>query len=159
MRYEFTPGDRYRFALRVDRSGGPDACWPWLGPIARNSYGITSYYGGRTWWYTHRLAYAMAHGAIPDGQDVCHRCDVRRCCNPAHLFAGSRLDNMRDAMVKGRTARGRGLPNTKLSEAIVREIRRAAAAGIQGKILASQYGVSPMTVSDILRGKTWRHVT
>jgi hypothetical protein len=53
----------------------------------------------------HRYAWEIANGAIPDGLEVLHRCDVPACCNPTHLFLGTQADNMRDASRKGRLRR------------------------------------------------------
>ena len=54
----------------------------------------------------HRLAWAAANGPIPDGMLVCHKCDVRSCINPNHLWLGTDADNIADRDAKGRTSRG-----------------------------------------------------
>ena len=33
---------------------------------------------------------------------ICHTCDVRHCINPLHLWRGTKSDNFRDAVKKGR---------------------------------------------------------
>ena len=53
-----------------------------------------------------RYAYEIWVGPIPDGKSVLHRCDNPACCNPAHLFIGTQLDNMRDMIAKGRGPKG-----------------------------------------------------
>ena len=81
----------------------PGGCWLWQGAI-RNGYGVVQVgtHAKPRAGYVHRLMFAAATGeAIPSGFDVCHTCDVRSCVNPAHLFLGTRLDNMRDSKAKG----------------------------------------------------------
>lgn len=50
----------------------------------------------------HRVAWTSANGPIPEGMNVCHHCDNRKCCEPGHLFVGTQSDNIRDAVAKGR---------------------------------------------------------
>lgn len=90
----------------------------------------------------HRHAYRLATGQpIPKGLDVCHRCDNRRCINPAHLFLGTRKENMEDAVMKGRQARGDDLPQTKVSAFVEQEIARMAREGMPYKEIAQQFGI------------------
>jgi hypothetical protein len=85
------------FWRSVDKSGGPDACWPWTG------YRMASGYGRNRHGYTHRYALQLALGRpLGPGMEACHTCDNPPCCNPAHLFEGTRLDNERDKTAKGR---------------------------------------------------------
>ena len=89
-----------RFWKKVDRSGGPDACWPWTGCLQSMGYGATHI--GRKYTLAHRASWVWLRGDIPDGMFVCHRCDNPRCCNPAHLFVGTAQDNTDDMLAKGR---------------------------------------------------------
>lgn len=91
-----------RFWSKVDRSGGPHACWPWLAKRARNGYGSFWYEGRNV--SAHRVAHVLAHGPVPAGLLVMHSCDNRPCCNPAHLSAGTASDNAHDKFRKGRGA-------------------------------------------------------
>jgi hypothetical protein len=88
-----------RFWAKVDRSGGPEACWPWTAyqqPTGYGRFGI-----GRKVFSANRIAYKMATGNDPMQSLVCHRCDNPPCCNPTHLFLGNHTDNGRDAASKG----------------------------------------------------------
>jgi hypothetical protein len=83
-------------------------CWLWTGALINTGYGVLGR-GGRNEGLVlaHRLSYALAHGVEPSSEmDLCHTCDVRRCVRPDHLFVGTRLDNVRDMMVKGRARFG-----------------------------------------------------
>jgi hypothetical protein len=88
-----------RFWAKVKRNA-PDACWPWVGVILGNGYGsLTAFNKADT---AHRVSWMLANGPIPTGLFVCHKCDVRSCVNPAHLFIGTAKDNTRDMIAKGR---------------------------------------------------------
>lgn len=91
--------------------------------------------------YGHRHIYRLMKGPIPDGLDVCHRCDNRKCINPAHLFLGTRAVNMADAVSKGRQARGSMLPQTKLTAFISAEIVALAKQGHQYQDIAARFGI------------------
>lgn len=93
-----------RFRSHVP-NGEPDACWLWAGRIGPDGYGwFTSLemFGHRRPVGAHRIAWMLANGPIAPRLLVCHHCDEPGCVNPAHLFIGSQLDNMRDAKAKGR---------------------------------------------------------
>jgi hypothetical protein len=94
----------------VDRSGGENSCWNWTKSTATKlHYGHLRYNGG--YEFSHRVAFILTHGEIPDGMHVCHSCDNPLCCNPAHLWLGTPLDNMRDREAKGRGRAGRNTVN------------------------------------------------
>lgn len=75
-------------------------CWLWTASKSRTGYGLASY-KGKT-WLAHRASWTATNGAIPEGKLVLHKCDVRACINPDHLFLGSYKDNMDDMYRKGR---------------------------------------------------------
>lgn len=149
-----------RFWSKVDQSGGPDACWPWTGPVRKNGYGYTTDFWDKI--LAHRMAFKLANGEIPRGKQVCHACDNPPCCNPKHLWAGSQSENLLDRNAKGRSNQRRGEddPKAKLTEDQVRAIRAAYVfrGGPSKRALAEQYGVSEWAIKDIIYRKTWRHV-
>ena len=112
--------------------------------------------------YAHRHAYEQAHGPIPDGLVVRHKCDNRRCINPDHLETGTKADNTQDMMERGRhrpvsipgAANGRAV----LSAEDVARIRQVFIKGhpeYGGAALARSYGVSGVQVCKIARGEAW----
>lgn len=149
-----------RFLSLLDRSGGPDACWPFIGAKS-NGYGSLRV-DGRT-AFAHRVSYELFVGPIPDGESVLHRCDNRPCCNPIHLFAGTQLANIQDCVAKGRFVPpprmvGSGHVEAKLTDNDVRAIRALSDQGMFQRDIAARFGVSQTLVSKIVRGVSWRHV-
>jgi predicted XRE-type DNA-binding protein len=145
-----------RFWKQVDRSVGPEACWLWTGFIRENGYGIIGIKGKE--YKSHRVSYFIEHGHIDNDRLVLHRCDVRSCVNPAHLFLGTPKDNSQDAVRKGRNTRLYGEQNgkAKLTRAEVLSIRRMCKRqGVYQKTVAKQFGVSEATVSYIVNGGRW----
>lgn len=165
MRYQFTPRIIIRFWSKVDRSGGPDACWPWMAGMDKDGYGKFSYPGNR-YARAHRVSWSIANGPIEDGLYVCHTCDNPSCVNPSHLFIGTNTDNMRDKVKKGRhnynaawNPIGSKNPRAKLSDAQVIEARRRwLQGGISKSQLAREMGVSSTLMSWVITGKVWRHL-
>lgn len=149
--------DVARFWSKVDRSGGPNACWPWRGYRNRKGYGV---FGIRTGVSTlaHRVAWHIDTGKQPDEMKVCHRCDNRPCCNPAHLFLGTQLENMRDCVAKGRKERGSKVAIAKLTEGQVILIREMYERYVPLPTIAETFGISQVTVRDVATGKTWKHI-
>ncbi|WP_313471247.1 HNH endonuclease signature motif containing protein [Atlantibacter hermannii] len=78
-------------------------CWIWTGKLNASGYGVARF--GRKEKRIHRFMYAKYKGD-PGELMVCHRCDVRSCINPDHLFLGTAADNIHDCMAKGRFAPG-----------------------------------------------------
>ena len=103
----------------------------------------------------HRLAWELTYGPIPDELVVRHRCDNPPCCNPAHLELGTRLDNSRDCVERGRSARGSRLPHSKLIPAQVLEIRRLGDGGASIASIARQFGISWLQARRIVRRERW----
>lgn len=82
-----------RFRAGLDTSAGPDACWPWTRGHDGGGYGMF-HVDGRV-DRTHRIAYRLAFGSIPDGFTIDHLCRNRGCGNPRHLEAVTHSENVR----------------------------------------------------------------
>ncbi len=137
------------FWAKVDRRG-PGECWPWIGSRIPNGYGQVKYHGQA--YTAHDLAYILTNGPIPSGMLVMHSCDNPPCCNPAHLSAGTNLDNSRDMVKKNRHINicGERHWNAKLTDEQVRTIRKDIRRPC---IVAKEYGVSPTHVSYLKSGR------
>jgi HNH endonuclease len=165
-----------RFWEKVNKT---DTCWLWLGSVGSHGYGQISHnLRMRT---AHTFSYETFVGKIPKGLWVLHRCDVRSCVNPQHLFLGTRADNIADMIQKGRSwaqtsreavvANGHRnrhfLPvlfgeknyNAKLTHDKVRSIRQLWTAGAVSKTaLGKRFGVSRTAISYVVDGKRWKDV-
>lgn len=133
-----------------------DTCWLWTGATRPNGYGVLSIQNRAV--RVHRISYEMHFGPIPAGLLVCHRCDVRNCIRPDHLFLGTYRENNHDMMAKDRFARGERAKAAKLTAADVIAIRRQYTEGATMQALAERYGVSLVQVHRIIHRKRWQHV-
>lgn len=164
----FSPGSsmgkhcdwRCRFrSIQADFSG--NGCWEWPLSVQKESgYGQFQIFGAfSTMESAHRASFRLEHGGIPVGLFVLHRCDNRRCFNPAHLFLGTAADNSADMMAKGRFNHDRDLrrleehPNAKLTVAATTAIRASNETAVP---LAKRFGVSESAIRQARRGATWK---
>lgn len=135
-------------------------CIEWQGCVQANGYGRIRFAGKTR--YVHRVACELAHGPIPEGFDVCHRCDNRKCLNPEHLFVGTRNDNMQDCVSKGRISRGDAHSKTisnkgkKLTGEEARIIRMAANEGMKTRTLATVFMVDISLIRMIKNNLIWQ---
>jgi hypothetical protein len=146
-------------------------CWLWLGSLG-GGYGIIRVNGKII--KAHRFSYEEHKAPIPTGLFVCHHCDNPPCVNPAHLFVGTQSDNLLDAGRKMRTgmqrypekshfkthkinySRGESHGLSKLTQRNADDIRMLHRAGTKRIELSRLFGVAPTTISDVIKGRTWR---
>lgn len=145
-----------RFLEKITRVDGFD-CWLWSGVRDTSGYGMIK--DGPNHRKSNRIAWELYRGPIPDGLQVLHRCDVRHCVNPDHLFLGTNTTNVIDRTVKGRSNRplGERHPHAKLDDATVRAIRRAPTRAA-AMALSVALNISPHTIDDVRYGRSWKHV-
>jgi hypothetical protein len=147
------------FWARVKKS---DGCWEWTGltyksPKNSTPYGVLGWCGKTN--RSHRVAYELTKGPIPEGMMVLHTCDNTLCCNPEHLYAGTQADNMRDVRERGRR-KGIGLGanngRAKVTQAQAEAIRVVyAAGGVSQQQIGKLYEISQFAVSSIIRNKRY----
>lgn len=185
-RLHVTPKTEARFWRRVAYTANTTECWLWTGAKDRDGYGSMSV--GRARTQAHRFAWLSSRGDIPkDKPCVLHDCDNPACCNPTHLWVGTRADNNKDRHIKRRDAAGdrngsrvhpesrpRGDANTsrsrpwtrprgersgtaQLNNAQVRRIR-VLYPSVSQERLAKLFGVAQATISRVIRRITWSHV-
>ncbi len=104
----------------------------------------------------HRFIYEALRGRTLTDIVLRHSCDNKQCINPKHLKPGTHADNVKDRVLRGRTATGEQNGRAKLNENSVKVILNSSLAQ---KDLADIFGVDPKVIYDIRRRNTWRHVT
>lgn len=148
------PNDIQRFWSKV-QIGNPQECWPWIAHHrTKSGYGVICLMppGGKTNYRSHRVAFHLATGQDPLDLYVCHSCDNRLCCNPAHLWLGTNQDNQVDSVLKGRS-------RAKLDVEKVRQIRSLHASGATNSELARRFKINHTTVWSVITRTWWKHVT
>jgi len=135
----------------------PSGCRLWTG--RRHSCGYGLFRHNKKPVYAHRASYEVFVGPIPEGYEVCHKCDNPACIAPSHLFAGTHADNMRDMNEKGRhftPFKHNTAPVTaRLTEDDVRDIREDPRRVCE---LARHYGVSRHTITKVRKRRTYAWV-
>jgi len=108
----------------------------------------------------HRVSWVIHFGPIPQGAEVLHKCDRRNCVNPEHLFLGDAVTNCADKTAKGRSnfARGAQLPQSRLNEHKVSQIRKLLQQGVVQTEIARAFNTTQKNISKIALYKTWKHV-
>lgn len=140
-------------------------CWPWTAGKTPDGYGMIGLRlmvddapqkgaDGWHWQLAPRAVYFLFYGVDPGSGCVLHTCDNPQCCNPYHLFLGTKSQNNLDRAMKLRTA------GTKLQPEAISQIFGWSKAGHSSTEIVSMlvpfgYSVTSKTVRDALSGKTW----
>lgn len=144
-----------RFWSKIDKSGGPDACWPWMAGKTEYGYGVLSLLGKKA--LAHRVSMWVCGGEFNLKLFVCHHCDNPPCCNPHHLFLGTNKDNTDDRDRKGRVKSGEACGSSKLTKDQVEAIRQEYTGGGMTQLsLAKKYGVGATTIHGVVNCLRWR---
>ena len=132
-----------------------DECVLWSKSLTNSGYGQLTF--NRQHKGAHRLVWELNFGPIPKGLYVLHKCDVRSCVNPDHLFLGTPSENQKDCVKKGRknAIKGEQCTWAKLRESDVSFIRSSSETQ---RSLAKVFGISQTTVWMARNYKHWKHV-
>jgi hypothetical protein len=151
----YRPEDQQKFWARVTRCSHGEhcsrCCWLWKPTSGKHGYGAFRLVLHRYIFLesAHRYAYQVSHGPLLPGVFVLHRCDVRACVNPAHLWAGTHSDNMADKRKKGRGRTKAHDP--ELTDEHVRDIRYLRSVGMPRPLVSAIYQLHPDTVTRIVK--------
>lgn len=139
--------------VAIDTNGS--GCWIWTGSLDAAGYGKIDI--GRRSTKAHRVVYA-AFVRDPGAAILMHQCDTPACVNPGHMTTGTCADNCRDRHAKGRDAIGARHGRSRITAEVASEILRKKRAGVAGRAIAAELGVTECLVSNVWRRRTWRHV-
>lgn len=154
--------DQNRYWAKVDKSAGPHACWLWTASVCGGKEGrrygqfAVSHPDGtprkQLHLYAHRIAWIVAHGQIPNDQEICHSCHNSRCCNVSHIHLGTHAENNRESADAGHFHAPRPSRHKVTAEQLA-EIDRLLAAGTKQVDVARQFGVTKAWVCSYAKGK------
>lgn len=146
-----------RFWTKVKKT---DGCWLWTASKNSNGYGYIRINNPRRKALAHRIAWELTNGLVPSGKMVCHRCDVRHCVRPGHLFLATQKENCLDAARKGKYnhERNKGETNGAAKLTIAQVLAIRSLPGSQTAI-AKHFGIKQAQVCRIKLRESWSHVT
>jgi len=151
----FSEKDKARFWDKVEVRG-ENECWEWKKGKDKDGYGQVTL--RKKPYRSHRLAWILTNGQIPDGKLVLHACDNPPCENPKHLFLGTHKENVEDRVEKIRSATGEKNAGCKLTKLKVLCIRKRYSEGETQVSIAECFGVSFQQVSRIVNREKWAHI-
>lgn len=138
---------RVKERIEIDANG----CWLYTwATVQGKGYGTLSVHGKRR--DVHRALWEELHGELQPHEHVLHKCDVRRCCNPDHLYVGTHDQNMVDMKVRGRAVRGEQSHLSRLTYEQAAAIRQSDESSA---VLAERHGVARESINNIRGGRTW----
>jgi hypothetical protein len=153
--YTIVNDDKLRLKTNsvVDKNG----CWRWR-KSKFNGYGKTVL--KRKAMSAHRASWIIFAGKIPNRLQVNHKCHVRDCINPDHLYLGDQKQNMRDMKQAGRQKilKGSEIGNSKLQDADILQIRKISKQGVSVKEISQLFKTCSSNIRQIIACKTWKHV-
>lgn len=135
-----------------------DNCWIWIGHTDKDGYGSLMYLRRRH--RVHRVSFFLHQGFLTEELCVLHLCNNRICCNPEHLYEGTKSQNAQDAIRAGTHNSllvGEDKPGSKLTEKEVLEIQ-SLKGQYTPKEIAREFHVDLSTVSRIHNHETWKHL-
>lgn len=150
-----------RFWSKVDRRA-EDECWPWKASVRRKDEGYGAFWMNGRHHPAPRVALELSGVPLTAGLQTLHSCDNPNCCNPGHLSLGTGKQNAEEKVQRHRHCFGERNGNATLTEAAVREIKKAKPAETRnarqiGVALAKRHGVTPEHIGSIWRGRAWKH--
>lgn len=131
-----------------------DGCWIWRGTKNSAGYGCITHKSRST--FAHRFSAEFLANLKIENLYVCHKCDVKNCVNPDHLFVGTASDNNQDSFDKGR--RFMPVGNPILTHDRVKKIK-GLFPFLKVSEIAARFGVSRITIYGIKFGRNWRDVS
>lgn len=148
------PRAKVPLIIRFQQKIGPETasgCKPWQAGTNPAGYGLINKGGKGQCLLAHRVAWEVAHGPIPEGLDVLHKCDNPPCVNTDHLFLGTGADNVADMCSKGRHSFGERNGHCKLTTAQVLAIHQVhETQKVTQAFLAAMFSVNQSTIGRIL---------
>lgn len=149
-----SPNETFRAYVTISDT---DDCIAWGGTRQSSGYGEFSCLGIK--YLAHRFSYSLHNGEIPDGMFVRHTCDNPPCVNPRHLLMGPPALNVQDMVSRDRHSRGERNGHAKLTRDDVTGILQMLSTGMPQRGIAEKYGVTPQTITDIKKGRSWNHLS